>query len=213
MRHFYLAASAVAAFLAVPLQAAPVIHADPAGPILVDGSCEDAVWQAATRHEIGLEATVSFVANNDFLYVCVEAPAKSYANVDLYFLSGTLLHNLHASAQLGERLKSPSGWPEFQWWNQKGWTANWLAYVGPRTENGRQLPPFRFAPGREFQIARSKFPGTELRLMLHVHELATETGMQGEVRYPARAREEDPQSWTTLHIPEASARIGNPDAS
>lgn len=200
-----LAAALIATVLAIPVHAAPSVHPDPAGPILMDGTCEDAAWQSAGFHEIGVGARLRFAANEDFVYLCIEAPPESFANVDLYILNDTSVHNLHASAQLGERVKSETGWPDFRWWNHSGWTANWLPYVGRRVDNGRALPPFGFAPGREFQIARSKFPGSEWRLMVHVHELATANGMDGEARYPAHASEDDPNTWARLVMSVAPA--------
>jgi len=203
MTTFDLAAATIAAFLAIPAQAAPVVHPSPAGPILMDGNCDDAAWQRAGVQDIGAGARLRFAASADFVYVCIEAPPESFANADLYIFDGTSVYNLHASAQLGERVKSEDGWPDYQWWNHHGWAANWLPYVGRRVENGRDVPRFRFAAGREFQIARSKFAGSEWRLMIDVHELATESGMNGEARYPALAREEDPQTWARLVIPGA----------
>lgn len=197
-----LAARACLAPLAAILcaNAAPMIDADPAGPVLMDGKCSDATWQSAKAHALGNETRIRFAADENFLYVCLEPPLNSFANVDIYVQHGGAIHNLHASAQLGERTKSDSAWPDYQWWNQRGWAANWLPYVGRRPDGDRSRPPFGFVDGREFQIERSKFPGSTLQLMVHVHELATPAGMSGEERFPTAANEDAPQTWIALRM-------------
>lgn len=183
--------------------AAPVpqaISAGKAGPVLMDGACADASWKAAQAHALGHGAAARFLADRDFLYVCVDAPADSYANVDLYLRHGGRLYNLHASAQLGERVRAEAGWPDFQWWNHQGWAANWLPFRGMRRDGETARAQFGFPAGREFQIARARFPGDRLELMVHVHELATPDGLTGEGRFPAAAKEDDPGSWVTLRL-------------
>lgn len=208
MKTFDLAAAVTAAFLSTPAEAAPILHANAAGPILMDGNCDDAAWQRAGVQDIGAGARLRVTASDDFVYICIEGPPESFTNVDLYILNGTSVYNLHASAALGERIRSDDGWPAYQWWNHHGWTANWLPYLGRRVENGREVARFAFAAGREFQIARSKFPSSEWRVMVDVHELATDTGMDGEARYPALAREDDPNSWARLVISGAPRNAG-----
>ena len=179
-------------------KASQVIKPDRAGQVLMDGACTDPTWQNARAYPLEHGATVRFAANRDFLYICVTPPANSYANVDLYLRHAGGIDNLHASAQLGERTMGASGWPDYQWWNHRGWAANWTPYTGLRLDGERPRVRFGFVPGREFQIARSKYPDRTLDVMVHVHELATPDGPTGETHFPAGAREGDPANWARL---------------
>lgn len=200
MRHFCWAIPGAALLLMGAAGAPPAITPDRAGAVLVDGACTDRTWQAARAYTLAHGASVRFAANRDFLYICVTPPAESYANVDLYLRHAGGIDNLHASAQLGERMKGAAGWPDYQWWNHRGWAANWTPYTGMRLEGERPRVRFGFVPGREFQIARNKYPGRTLDLMVHVHELATPAGLTGEAFFPAGARDDDPRSWARLRL-------------
>lgn len=180
--------------------APPVIKPDRAGPVLMDGACTDRTWQTARAYPLAHGASIRFAANRDFLYVCVDPPAGSFANVDLYIRHDGKLYNLHSSAQLGERVKGEAGWPDWQWGNNLGWTSNWLPWRGIRQDGGQARPRFDTVPGREMQIARTKFPKRTFDLMVHVHELATPAGMIGEDRFPAGAHDDDPASWARLQL-------------
>jgi hypothetical protein len=200
MRHSTLGISGAALLLMGAADAPPTITPDRAGPVLMDGACADRTWQEARAYPLADGASVRFAADREFLYICVTPPPESYANVDLYIGHGDGIDNLHASAQLGERRKGAAGWPDYQWWNHRGWAANWTPFTGMRLEGERPRARFGFVPGREFQIARSKYPRPTLGIMVHVHELATPAGPTGEARFPAGASDDAPGSWARLQL-------------
>lgn len=182
------------ALLALAAAAPAPIKADKAGPILVDGSCDDAGWARAKAYELGHGATLRIAANADFLFLCVAPPAGSYSTVDVYLRDADgRLHNLHASAQLGERVKDAAGWPDYDWWNNRDWYANPVEFTGMR--EGRAQ--FRTSRGREMQIARRKFPGGSWALMLEVRALGA---ANAEAVFPAGAKESHPATWATVRL-------------
>lgn len=183
-----------AALLALAAAAPAPIQADSAGPILVDGSCADAGWAKARRHDLGHGATLRVAADANHVWLCVDPPAESYATVDLYLRDGQgAVHNLPASAQLGERVRGVGGWPDYSWWNNSGWYANPVEFTGMR--DGRAQ--FRPSRGREMQIARRKFPGKSWTLMLEVRALGS---AGAEAVFPAGATQDDPASWATVRL-------------
>jgi hypothetical protein len=97
-----------------------------------------------------------------FVYVAVQFPARRSGFTDVYIASEDgSIHDLHASAKLGERQLHDGTWSEWRnWWNNQGWVAN-VSQV--ESFEKRTFVP---ADVREYQIERSRFVGREWRLML-----------------------------------------------
>ncbi|MFC3714037.1 hypothetical protein ACFOMD_15805 [Sphingoaurantiacus capsulatus] len=183
-----------AALLALAAAAPAPIKADKAASMLMDGHCTDAAWTRAKGHDIGHGANLKIAADADFVWLCVTPPAESYATADLYLVDKAgAIHNLHASAQLGERVKGASGWPDYVWGNNVGWYGNPVAFSGAR-EGRVQFTPSK---GRELQIARSKYPGDRWTLMLEVRALGA---ANTETVFPAGAKEDDTKTWVTVQL-------------
>ncbi|UXI68790.1 hypothetical protein [Tahibacter amnicola] len=90
-------------------------------------------------------------------------PPKSYG-VDLFLAADDgVIHNLHASAMLGERTVTDDAAPTWTWWNHHDWSASVARVTDFRT--------LTFAPAEatEFHIRRQRFPGRHWRLRLDVH--------------------------------------------
>lgn len=129
------------------------VLAVPAGsPVLPDGRMEPHEWDDALALPLGDGAVARIKRDATFLYVGVQPATAEQYGIDLYFDDGrpTIL-NLHASASLGERQGSGETWPEWTWWNNRGWIAN-VARV-------ETWEPRRFLrdDAKEFQIRLSRF--------------------------------------------------------
>ena len=133
--------------------------------ILIDGHLEATEWDDAC--EIPVTANYRLLVKHDtaYFYVAVVRSTAAVFGVNLYLASpqstSTYL-NLHASAKLGERVGRRSSWPDWVWWNNRGWSANaerFNAFVGQR-----------FLPdtAKEFQIALHRLPGTRFLLTFDV---------------------------------------------
>lgn len=169
-----------------------------AGPLLVDGRCTDAAWADAERRMLGHGTDVRFLADAHFVYVCVSPPADSFATLDLFFQTGDgQALNLHASAQLGERVKSGAAWPDFEWGNNARWTGNTNRYVDYDRERGRVR--FAYAEGRELQIDRSLLGRGVVPMMAVIQQIRTPDGM-ATLRFPANADEDNQATWGTLRL-------------
>ena len=114
---------------------------------LFDGRCDEDEWQAATRIELPAQVSVYFMQDDDYLFVCAKGKTEDYTVIDLYIEHAETghLHNLHASAQLGELIFTGKEWSQPEWWNHKDWSAFWVPYAGDEdTENGKRT---RFLQG------------------------------------------------------------------
>lgn len=174
--------------------AAAPISADKASAILVDGKCTDATWRRARSHDMGQGATVKFAADRDFVWLCIIPPPESFGSVDVYLRdTAGALHNLHSSAQLGERLRGADGWPGWTWWNNRDW------YGNPVYTYRKRDGEFGFRPseGREMQIARSRFPGRTWTLMIDLQAIGPNNV---QTMFPAGAKVDDPSTWATLTL-------------
>ncbi|HSQ23213.1 MAG TPA: hypothetical protein VLN44_02325 [Pyrinomonadaceae bacterium] len=117
-------------------RATPPIAIPKGKHILVDGMLGPGEWADARRIPASDSVTIYLKRDASYLYVAVE-PAGGAFSVDLYFDpgNGASILDLHASAKLGERKGSFGQWPEWDWWNNRGWAANVVrvANFEPRT--------------------------------------------------------------------------------
>ena len=81
---------------------------------LFDGRCGKDEWQAATKIELPAQVSVYLMHDKDSLFVCAKGKAEDYTVIDLFIGHAETgdLHNLHASAQLCERLLTDREWSE-----------------------------------------------------------------------------------------------------
>lgn len=167
------------------------------GPVLMDGRCTDDAWRTAESRSLGNGVSIRFLKDASFLYVCVEPPADSFATFDLYLQTkeGQFL-NLHASAQLGERVRGEASWPDFTWGNNANWAANVNQFAG--FDRAAMRSRFANAIGREMQISRAKLGGNgSFPMMATIQQISTPEGM-ATVRFPENADEDAPATWGTL---------------
>ena len=99
--------SATLLFAAVDANASEIIAINQTDKApLFDGRCGKDEWQAATKIELPAQISIYLMHDKDSLFVCAKGKAEDYTVIDLYIEHAETghLHNLHASAQLGERL-------------------------------------------------------------------------------------------------------------
>jgi len=167
------------------------------GAVLMDGRCTDEAWRTAESRLLDNGVSIRFLKDASFLYVCVVPPADSFATFDLFFQTkdGQSL-NLHASAQLGERVRGEAGWPDFTWGNNVNWAANVNRFAGFDREAMRSR--FASAEGREMQISLGKLGGNgSFPMMAVIQQISTPEGM-ATVRFPKNADEDAPATWGAL---------------
>ncbi|MEE4193227.1 MAG: hypothetical protein V2I66_16735 [Halieaceae bacterium] len=200
MRHLYqlLILSSALTLAANSANAADKISINATtSPPLFDGRCDSAEWQPAIQLELPAGVSVKLMHDTNSLYVCAMGKAQDYTVIDLYIEHGQTrqIYNLHASAQLFERVHLDENWSDTSFWNQKDWSAFWVPYAGEEeTEKG---PRTRFLKGshREVQVLRRKFPGESWKMMIGISAVEHEGSFGEDFKFPAEAVDTDPSTW------------------
>jgi hypothetical protein len=159
-------------------------------PIMVDAKISDGEWTDAAKIDLFRGGRLYAKKVGEYLFLAVVFPEGTAMSTDLYIDDGTQpLTNLHASAQLGERVPRNGEWSDddWKWANNRDWVAN-VNRIASWQER-----KFRDENVREYQILRQRFPGAQWRVMLEVHMRQTE------------------EKWTTTPFP-AEASNAKPDA-
>ncbi|MDX1538729.1 hypothetical protein [Arsukibacterium sp.] len=164
---------------------------------LFDGRCDNDEWKSATKIDLAAEISVYLMHTSDSLFVCAKGKPEDYTVIDIYIENAETgqLHNLHASAQLGERLLKNKEWSASEFWDLKDWGGFWVPYAGNEdTENGTRT---KFLEGshREIQILRRKFLGNSWNMMIGVSAVYHEGEYGAEFFYPDGAMDTDVSTW------------------
>lgn len=192
-------------FAAVGANAAEVITINLTNKApLFDGSCDDSEWASATKISLPAQAFIYLMHDKHSVYVCAKGKAEDYATIDLYIEHAKTgyLHNLHASAQLGERLLTEKEWGESRRWDLKDWGGFWVPYAGYEdTEKGGRRPKFLKGSHREIQVLRKKFVGNTWKMMIGVSAINHE-GESHTFLYPEKAVDVDTSTWKVFSFGE-----------
>lgn len=183
------------------LQAPPSLKAPVTTvPLLLDGRCEGSEWRSAARTplENGMELLLQHNASQVML--CVTLPAESYGTMDLYLGSPAVPMpiNLHASAQVGERQRTTTGWPEWTFGNQRQWYSPPVSLSRATVVDGRAQLTFGNVAAREVVIEKEKFGRGPWRMMTEIRALGTDK--QGSTQFPAGASADDPSTWAIVGL-------------
>ena len=174
---------------------------------LFDGRCGKDEWQAATKIELPAQVSVYLMHDKESLFVCAKGKAEDYTVIDLYIEHAETghLHNLHASAQLGERLLTDKEWSESKQWELNDWSGFWVPYAGvEETESGTRT---KFLKGshREIQVLRKKFVGNTWSIMIGVSAINHEGEDGAEFFYPEDAVDTDKSTWGKFSFSECKS--------
>ncbi len=167
---------------------------------LLDGHCDDKEWLSATKFELPANTAVYLMHNKHSFFVCAKGKANDYTVVDVYIEHPETgqLYNLHASAQLGERVMTGKTWDEFSWWNNKDWSGFWVPYAGEEETKSGKRTKFLEGSHREVQILKKKFAGNTLNMMIRLSGLS-HNGQYGAVFfYPEKAIDTDKLTWSKM---------------
>lgn len=181
--------------LAASLAAAATVH-----PPLLDGVCEPGVWNVAKALALDGGVELRLLQDRRYVYLCASLPPGSFGSTDIFIaLPNGRRHNLHVSAQVGEREWTGTGWPEWRFGNQQDWYGPPVAFAGlRRPSDGLAQPRFAMAVGREVQIAKSKFGRGPWRLRLELRALGADQA--GVAVFPKGSSELEPGQWAVLPV-------------
>lgn len=177
-----------------------VPHALPRA-VLLDGKMDPEEWEGSLDVPVAGPIRLSFLDAGGYLLVGVLTEGRAPRPVDLFVQdSSGAVHQLHASAAIGERLLADTLWtdtdPAWRWGNHVDWMANEAkvdSWRPPELLLGERMFP---SDGVEFQIRRSRFSGTRWRLRV---EIGTFPGTEGTFVFPATATR-DPATWAVLEF-------------
>jgi hypothetical protein len=169
-----------------------------AGRVLLDGRCEADEWARAGRLDLGRGATLLMQETTEDVFLCLRGPAGGLNTLDLYVVSprAPTPADLHVSAQVGERVLTPAGWPDWQWRNQQGWYGTQVPFAGVTTVDGQMRPDFATGTDRELQLSKARFGPLPWRVRVELRTMGADR--KGSVIYPDGTKAEDPTGWLVL---------------
>src|SRR5262249_6311121 len=158
-------------------------------PALLDGHVEKSEWNDAAVISLDDFARVYVKQSGEFVWLALELLKDKNGTLDLYLSTEDgAIYDLHCSAKLGERRLTASSWPqEWSWWNNRDWIAN-----GSRFDSWERRR-FLDEPSREFQIRKSRFPGTRWKLMFDV--MTPSEAQWKTTRFPHNTSNTDSTNW------------------
>lgn len=205
------AGASAAAFLvhAAGAQLALRVPAVAAPPVLVDGRFSPGEWAGARRVPIAEGDTLLLRQAQGHVFIGIRTARPYPTYVDLFLRDGEgRVHNLHASMQTGERELPDTLWtdmrPATRWGNENGWIANVSKRLPERLQDRTMPAPKEFffpSEGREFQLLRSRFPGSRWSVRVELRDLGG--GGAPDVVYPARSTRTAPAGWAVLELGRA----------
>jgi hypothetical protein len=163
---------------------------------LLDGSCGNDEWDAATKIKLEGQAAIYFMHDEDYFYFCASGKEEDYTVLDLYIENSetSQLHKFHLSAQMGEAMFTDNEWkPASGKWDLKDYAGFWVPYSGLEDVEKRISPIFETGTHRQLQIARKKFPGNTWNMMIGLGAVRHEG--EGQILYPKDAKGDDRSTW------------------
>ena len=175
-------------------------HIDPVEGVLIDTICDAAEWAGAARTRLTETSDLLSMQDATSVYLCVTLPPESYGTMDLYIKGPAESPpvNLHASAQVGERQQTATGWPEWTFGNHRLWYSPPVAVTGAEVVDGRARMSFTNVAGREVAIEKRKFGAGPWRFMIEIRALGADK--RGSFRFPSAGNPEDVSTWSTLRF-------------
>ena len=199
--------------------AAPVIQEPPAvrvpegdgARVLTDGIFSPGEWDDALTIDLRPGIQLLLKRNAGFVFIGVRYSPFTLSVIDLFISpDGEAIHQLHVSAQMGERLltRAPGAAeaPEFVWGATADWYANeirWnerklqtLVRDGQSRDEAQLASLYRY-DGFEIQIRQSKFSSDEWLVRL---ESPASPDWAHPVVYPAGTDTESTRGWLKLML-------------
>jgi len=164
---------------------------------LLDGSCGNDEWRAATKIKLPAEASIYLMHDKDYFYICAKGKPEDIAVLDLYIEHAETgdLHKFHLSAQMGESVLTDNKWENTSGkWVLEDYAGFWVPYSGLKDPENRKNPTFARGTHRQVQILRKKFSGDTWNMMFGVSAIKYE-GEWAEFFYPEKAISDDRSTW------------------
>lgn len=186
-------------------------------PVMTDGLFHSEEWADAALLALGETVQLSLKEHSGHVFVGVHCGDLGRPfTMDLY-LAGSEgeIHQLHASAQIGERVLIPDEEsPRWVWGYAPGWYANEVRWNQPmadslmeegetRTE-AQRAALFEY-DGFEFQILRERFPGSEWLLRV---EIRSYPNFNSPLIHPEGTSRDGTEGWLRLILDNDWSPVG-----
>lgn len=186
-----------------PLQAQPQVAVPQLSgePLLIDGRFGEREWRGAATLAINDSTMLVAMQRDGHVYLGVRflTPNRSY--IDLFLQNNETLYNLHASAQIGERLLRDTTWtdsePAWAWGNHVDWIANEVKTnpTMPRSDPWTErIFPYE---GFEFQLRRSRFNAGTWLVRVEVRDFM---GESPDLVFPGSSTRKNIARWLRVRL-------------
>lgn len=182
-------------------QAAYHVPETTGSPVLIDGQFSPGEWEGASEITISDAVTLLLQQRAGHVFLGIKTPPTVPRYIDLFVHVDDALYNLHASAQVGERLLADTTWsdaePPWRWGNHVDWIANEVKAdpTVPRDEPWTdRLFPYE---GFEFQLRRARFVGPTWQVRIEVRDFM---GTTSDIIFPSASQRKDTTHWLRLHL-------------
>jgi hypothetical protein len=189
MKRYICICALLAIVLCASSQAQNKVRVPRGKAILIDGKFSPDEWKDSAEIVLSDSVKLYVKTSDQYIYLCVRLMTAKNFGLDMYVSDSTKeIHNLHASAKLGERQLKDNDYPEWQWWTNRDWAAN-VSRVNSFEER-------TFLPDevKELQISKQRFKGKQ---WLTMFEIQTRDNTKG---FPAKASNKKTENWLLLEF-------------
>jgi len=180
-------------------------------PVLVDGLFSHGEWEDAEKIDIHPNVILYLKKYGGHVFIGIKITPYKTSVVDMFISpDGKIIHHLHTSAQIGERIviedSGPWDNPSFIWGNSVDWYANeirWdngkmqdLMKNGKSRNEAQEMSYFKYE-GFEFQIKQSKFFSDQWLFRIEV-PMAPE--FDKPIIFPSRTEMKSTKGWISLEL-------------
>jgi hypothetical protein len=175
-------------------------------PVMIDGLFTTGEWDDAFAREAGEGVTLYLKQEKGHVFIGIRCGGLGTSVVDLFIQpTGNEIHQLHASAQIGEIVLSGPGEedPRFAWGYSPEWTANEVRWDQGRREvlvaqgmdqGQAQVETIFPYDGFEFQIRKRKFDSSRWLIRFSVYSA------QARLSFPPGTESKDTEGWLLLDL-------------
>lgn len=175
-------------------------------PVMIDGLFTAGEWDDAFAIDVGEGVTLHIKQEKGHVFIGIRCTGLGPAVVDLFIQpTGSEIHQLHASAQIGEIVLSGPGEedPPFVWGYSPEWTANEARWDQARREKliaqgmdpGQAQVETMFPyDGFEFQIRKGRFASSRWLIRFNVYSA------QVRFAFPPGTEPKDTEGWLLLNL-------------
>jgi hypothetical protein len=175
-------------------------------PVMIDGVFTAGEWDDALAIDAGEGVTLYLKQEKGYVFIGIRCAGLGTPIVDLFINpTGNEIHQLHASAQVGEIVLSGPGEedPSFVWGYSPEWTANEVrwdqgrreALVAQGLDRGQAQVETTFPyDGFEFQIRKAKFDSSRWLIRFNVYSA------QARFAFPPRTESKETEGWLLLDL-------------